>query len=99
MIASIGLTIMAIFSIAKMLTLYHLYVAYGGFVPGTDAANSAYSWGAGILVMAIGSLIAVHSSRDSSAKRVGGYITAIGLVIAGFAALYYGLALSSLGHP
>lgn len=98
-IAATGLGIMLLFSIAKIVTLYRSWAVFGGFVPGTDVANSAYSWGIGILIMSIGSLVAVLSHEDSGSRRVGGYIALIGLVIGTFAALYYGLALAILGLP
>lgn len=97
--ATIGLIIMGVYSLLKMVTLYRTWILYGGFVPGTPQGNSAYTWAGGVMIMAFGSLIALHSSDDSAGQRIGGYIALVGLVVASFAALYYGLALATLGVP
>lgn len=94
---TIGLLIMTLFSGWKIYELHRLWTIYGGFVPGTPSANSAYAWAIGILIMSLGSILYLRSTRDNN-KASGVYIAAIGLLIASFAALYYGLALSLTGH-
>ena len=88
---TIAMGIMALFSGWKLYEGHRI-----GFALGTPIGNSAYAWGIGILAMSLGSILYLRSSEEEY-KTYGVYATAIGLLIAACAAIFYGLALTLTG--
>lgn len=91
--------LMALFSGWKLYEINRL-INLGVFPAlGVPYSNSAVLWGLGILVMSLGSMwyIRAHANKDESHQDYATYIALIGVLIAAFAALYYGLALSLTG--
>jgi len=83
--------IMALFSGWK---LYEIYREQ--FIPGTPVYYSANLWGISILIMSLGSILYLRSSQEEN-QNYGLTAAAIGLLMAAFTALYYGLALTLTG--
>lgn len=82
----IGFAIMAVFSVWKFEEIYR------NFVYGTPVFISATCWGAGILLMSIGSALQVRYKHDAATV-----ITYAGLMVALYASLAFGLAMSVTG--
>lgn len=83
---------MGAFIVMTVFCVWKIYEVTQQFVPGTAMYASALTWGAGILLMSSGSIVYVAKKWDETMA-----ITVIGLLLAWYAAVAYGMALSVAG--
>jgi hypothetical protein len=90
--AMIGLIIMALYSGWKIYWTY----SYGNasVLAGTPIYISGMMWAGGIGVMSAASIVNMKARRENTIAMI---IALVGLLIAAYAALYYGLALALTG--
>ena len=87
--AFLGFIIVAAFAGAK------LYWTYTGPQGGSLAGTSGITWATGIAVMAAASIVNLKFTRKENTIVM--LVGVVGLLVAMYAALYYGLALSIVG--